>query len=82
MGCFPRDFEEKKTGHEAFGDSPEKKRPININGQFLGTPLRWKTAPLRRPIKKQFSNNDNTAISRDMGQWWTSSKSLKCPCPW
>ena len=30
----------------------EGKRPINTNGQFLGTPPWWKPAPLKRPIKR------------------------------
>ena len=33
----------------------EGKRPINANGQFWGTPSWWKTAPLRRPIKRSVS---------------------------
>ena len=34
----------------------EGKRPINANGQFPDTPPWWKTAPLKRPIKRSMSN--------------------------
>ena len=33
----------------------ERKRPINANGQFLDTPPWWKTAPLKRPIKRSMT---------------------------
>ena len=36
------------------GKRPMKagKRPIEVNGLFWGTPPEWKTAPLKRPIKR------------------------------
>ena len=35
----------------------EAKRPINANAQFSGTPPWWKTAPLKRPIKRSLVNS-------------------------
>ena len=41
------------TAHEGRKKAiKEGKRPINANGQFSGTPPLWKTAPLKRPIKR------------------------------
>ena len=54
LGCFPWDFQEGKQPIKV-GKRPikEGKRPINANGQFSGTPPKWwKTAPLKRPIKR------------------------------
>ena len=61
MGCFPWDFQEGKRALRHSEKRPieegkrlikEGKRPINTNGLFSGTPPWWKTAPLKRPIKR------------------------------
>ena len=54
MGCIPGNFQEGKRQPIKVGKLPikEGKRPINANGLFSGTPPWWKTAPLKRPIKR------------------------------
>ena len=63
-GRFPGDFREGKGPIKALGEWPikvrkrpikEGKRPIKLNGLFSGPPPCWKTAPLKRPMKRSMA---------------------------
>ena len=60
-GCLPGEFREGKRPIKEFWETAhqgpktaieEGKRPIKVNGLFAGTASCWKTAPLKRPIKR------------------------------
>ena len=53
----------------------EGKRPINANGQFSGAPTWWKTAPLKRPIKRSMIRMQTSILgmaSHDLSNPWSS----------
>ena len=71
MGCFPRDFQEGKRPTRHSGQRPikvgkrpieEGKRPMKANGLFSGTLPWWKTAPLKRPIKRSMIAENHRSV--------------------
>ena len=69
MGCFSGDFQEENGALRHSEKRPIKvekgpieggKRPISANGPFSGTPPWWKTALLKRPIKRSISDKELT----------------------
>ena len=84
MGCFPEDCREGKRPLRHLGKRPikvkkrpvkEGKRPIKVNGLFSGTPRWWKTAPLKRPIKRSM-NISNSRQFFDVYVFVLNSNSL------
>ena len=72
-GRFPGHFQEGNGPLRHSGKQPikvgkrplkEGKRPIKVNGLFSGTPPRWKTAPLERPITRSMKLNSSPSPGR------------------
>ena len=89
LGCFPGDFQEGKRPIKAFWEAAhsgrkrpikERKRPISASGQFSGTPPRWKTAPLKRPIKRSMRTSQEQRKGRGLleGDFAEMCASLGC----